>query len=222
MDYRELKKIVRRGEGQHIEFKLRANHPEKIVREAIAFANSEGGLLLIGINDDKEIRGLKDANEDEFALVRALEKHCHPVLEYSMDRVSLGTDSDREVLIFSIPSSEHVHYYIENPNIRKGQAYIRIDDKSLKASPEMKQILKGKKRDKNIKFTFGEKERILMQYLENNQSITVDEFSRTAKIPRKVASRTLVLLVLAKVLQIKPNLMRDFFEFREPQASSLY
>jgi hypothetical protein len=50
-----------------------------------------------------------------------------------------------------------------------------------------------------------------MRYLESHPAITVDEFSKTANIPRQIASRTLVLLVLANVLKIMPNELQDYF-----------
>lgn len=213
MDYHELKKIVRQGEGLHLEFKLKANHPKKIVREAVAFANSEGGLLLIGVNDDKDIRGLKYAEEDKYVLCKALDENCSPSIQYDVQHIPI--EKDRDVLVFHIPKSKYLHYVIddEEDNIRK--AYIRIEDKSVKASPEMREILRGQRRKRNIKFNFGEKERILMQYLQTHQRITVDEFSKTANIPRRVASRTLVLLVLARVLRIIPDMISDSFEFQE-------
>ena len=55
----QLRRLVSQGEGQHLEFKRKASFPEKIVRELIAFANTEGGTLLIGVDDDKSIPGVK-------------------------------------------------------------------------------------------------------------------------------------------------------------------
>ena len=55
----ELKRLALEGEGLQLEFKRKASHPEKIVRELIAFANTEGGTLLIGVDDDGSIPGLK-------------------------------------------------------------------------------------------------------------------------------------------------------------------
>ncbi|GAB4395677.1 MAG: hypothetical protein OHK0053_05540 [Microscillaceae bacterium] len=214
MDYPTLKKLVRQGEGLHLEFKLKANHPEKIVREAVAFANSEGGLLLIGVDDDKTIRGLKYASEDEYSLVEAFAKYCSPPIDYLLEKVPV--EANREVLVFTIPKSENVHFVIENFETGWGQAYVRVEDKSLKASREMREILRGRRRNRNVQFQYGTKEEILMKYLETHRQITVDEFSRTAKIPRRVASRTLVLLVLARVLQIQPNPVHaDAFTFTE-------
>ena len=55
----ELKKLVHRGEGSHLEFKRKVAHPDKIIKELIAFANTGGGIMLIGVADDKSIPGLK-------------------------------------------------------------------------------------------------------------------------------------------------------------------
>ena len=55
----ELRKLISKGEGLHLEFKRKALHPDKILRELIAFANSGGGILLVGVDDDKSIPGLK-------------------------------------------------------------------------------------------------------------------------------------------------------------------
>ncbi len=71
-DLKSLKALVRQGEGMHLEFKLKATHPEKIVREIVAFANAEGGLLLVGVGDDRSVPGVKFADEDEYILTRAI------------------------------------------------------------------------------------------------------------------------------------------------------
>jgi predicted HTH transcriptional regulator len=82
------------------------------VREIVAFANTDGGKLLIGIGDDRSIKGLKYADEDEYILVRAIEKHCSPHIEYTIDRVHVG--DEYEVLVFTImPSTEHLHYVLQ-------------------------------------------------------------------------------------------------------------
>ena len=68
----ELKKLVLNGESQFLEFKKKADHPEKIVREMVAFANSEGGTLLIGVDDRGNISGLPFPDEDTYAMEAAI------------------------------------------------------------------------------------------------------------------------------------------------------
>jgi hypothetical protein len=50
-----------------------------------------------------------------------------------------------------------------------------------------------------------------MKYLDSNKEITVTKFSEIAEIPKKIASRTLVLLVLAGVLKVNPSEIEDTF-----------
>ncbi len=49
------------GEYLHHEFKRKIDNPESIAGEIVAFANSEGGVLYIGIEDDGGIVGLEDS-----------------------------------------------------------------------------------------------------------------------------------------------------------------
>ena len=214
MDYRALKDLVRHGEGSQLEFKLKSNHPEKIIREMVAFANTEGGILLIGVGDDKSVQGLKYADEDEYLLVRALEKFCFPAIAYTLERISIP--GEREVLMFRVPRSPTRPLYIvpdpQKPEEKK--AYVRVDDKSVQASKEVREILKGERDARNIRFSYGDKERMLMKHLGEHDRITVDLFASVAGISRKIASRTLVLLVLANVLEVHPNEVMDYFTSR--------
>ena len=234
MDYKTLRELVRQGEGKHIEFKLKTNHPEKIVREIVAFANSGGGYLLIGVGDDRSIKGLKYADEDEYLLVRAIEKYCSPGIEYEIERISIG--EERDVLVFTIlPSPKRPHYVLQpaetsltaaktpTTGTQKGKphaapqnnlvkkTYIRVADRSIQASWEMREILRRQDDDRNVKFQYGDKERKLMQHLDQHQSVTVADFASVAGISRNIASKTLVLLVLANVLDVHPDETVDRF-----------
>jgi predicted HTH transcriptional regulator len=214
MDQKTLQYLVRQGEGTHLEFKQKTNHPEKIIRELVAFANTGGGLLLIGVADDKSIPGLKYADEDIYLLERAIRNHCFPAIPYSVERIMLP--NEREVLLIRVPKSpDRPHYVVPNlnqPDDKK--AYVRVADRSVQASREMREIMKGERTDRGIRFTYGDKERVLMQHLGQHQTITVDVFANTANIPRKIASRTLVLLVLANVLDVHPDEVTDRYTSR--------
>ena len=215
VDYKMLKELVRRGEGHFLEFKLKTNHPDKIVREIVAFANTDGGTLLIGIGDDGTIPGLKYADEDEYILVRAIEKFCFPAITYTLERVQLH--DEREVLVLCIPRSPHrPHHVLPDPaDPENRKVYVRVDDKSVQASKEVREIMKGERADRNVRFNYGDKEKALMHYLGQNTYVTVDMFAALANISRKIASRTLVLLVLANVLDIFPSDVMDRYTAKQ-------
>jgi predicted HTH transcriptional regulator len=58
---------------------------------------------------------------------------------------------------------------------------------------------------------YGEKEQKLIRYLGDNPNVTVDSFATIANISRRMASKTLILLVLANVLKVQPEEMTDKF-----------
>jgi predicted HTH transcriptional regulator len=151
---------------------------------------------------------LKYPDEDEYILVRAIEKYCWPAIRYRLERIPVG--DEREVLLFHIPRSvEKPHFVVDSRGEKR--AYIRMGDKSLQASREMKEIMRRGKENRDIRFRYGDKERTLMQLLDEQKSVTVDSFASIAGIPRRLASRTLVQLVLAKILEVQPDEAVDHF-----------
>ena len=74
LDYKNLRNLVRHGEGQRLEFKMKVKFPEKIIKELVAFANTDGGHLFVGVGDEGQLEGLKFAEEDQFLLERAIDK----------------------------------------------------------------------------------------------------------------------------------------------------
>jgi predicted HTH transcriptional regulator len=209
-ELKDLRQLVRQGEGQQLEFKLKSNHPDKIMKEVVAFANSEGGKLLIGVADNKELIGLKYPDEDEYIISKSIEKFIFPEVNYKLQKIRL--DNEKEILIYDILASENKPHCLDLKGIPdERKIFVRSADKSIQASKEVKEILKGNKKNKGYKFAYGEKENLLMKYLDSNKEITVTKFSEIAEIPKKIASRTLVLLVLAGVLKVNPNEIEDTF-----------
>lgn len=201
---------MKQGEGGEIEFKRKVAHPEKIVREIVAFANTSGGYLLIGVDDNGTIPGLKFAEEEEFVLNNAIKKYCIPAIKFSTEIINIS--EKRAVLKYIInESNRKPHYVIEDFNTRKGKAYVRVKDRSIQASKELQEVLKRRQKPRGIKFNFGDKEKILMEYLAVHGSITLNHFQNLAGISRHMASRTLVILVLANVLEISPQEKEDLF-----------
>lgn len=208
MDLKDLKNLVRKGEGSQLEFKLKAKHPEKIIREIVAFANTDGGTLLLGVGDDKSIPGLKFADDEEFILVQAIEKFCDPPINFQLERMAIT--NERDILIFTIPESNEKPHFVKLSSTEPPKAYVRVQDRSVQASKEVKQILR-RENEEGIRFVFGEKEKVLMEYLAQHQNITLEKFAEIAKIPLWLASRTLVLLVLSHVLRVQPNELVDTY-----------
>ena len=213
LELRDLKSLVREGEGSQLEFKLKTTHPDKIMREVVAFANTSGGKLLLGVSDEGELRGLKFPDEDIYVMEKAFASYITPQVNYTVEEVQL--ENKRIVLIYNIEKSTNsligFKTAIETEPLK---VYVRNEDKSIQASKEIREILKNKLKDKNFSFHYGEKEDKLMKYLDVNTTITLPEFAQLSGISFKQASQTLVLLVLAGVLQVSANESDDKYTLR--------
>jgi hypothetical protein len=203
----QLRKLVAAGEGSTLEFKRKATYPEKIVREMIAFANTKGGILLLGIGDDGTVPGLKHPEEEVHVMNLALKK-VKPALHYIQTFIPIG--NSRTVIQYEIIESEEKPHYFVNGEASK-ESFVRVEDKSIKASREVKEIIRREQEKKDIKFWYAEHEKFLMEYLDKNTSITLAEFVTLSGLKKFYASKKLVILVLADVLRITPNEKGDIF-----------
>jgi predicted HTH transcriptional regulator len=210
---RQLRNLVKQGEGQRLEFKRKANHPEKIMREVCAFANSEGGILLVGVEDNGKIYGLKDYKGDEYVLGQAFIFNLSPQVEYHVEILEI--DNNHSVLKYEIMPSYHKPiYHYEYPG-SKPIAYVRNADKSIKASVEMLRILKSTNDPRGTNIVFGEKEKQLMQRIDEKKQTNVDDFAQYAGVNRRWASNLLVKFTRAGILSIFPNDKGDIYKLKE-------
>jgi len=213
----QLKKLVMQGEGLTLEFKRKAAFPEKIVREMIAFANTKGGILLVGIGDDLTIPGLKHPEDDSHVIKQALKK-CKPALKYTETYIPIG--NARTVIQYEIAESTNKPHYLLTDTETK-ESFVRVEDKSIKASREVREIAKRSQHKKDIRFNYGEHEHLLMKYLDVNNTITLKKFTEISGLKKFYASKKLILLVLADVLRVSPNERGDIYSlaFRSGESS---
>lgn len=207
---RRLNELAKNGEGLFLEFKKKANFPEKIAKELVAFANTQGGLLLLGVDDDGTISGVRNIEGEVFVMEQAIENLIWPKLNYTLDVIKLN--EKKGVAVFEIERGEKLPLkLLDGTGTRTGKVYVRTGEQSIQASKEMCEILRRRIKAKDTQFTFGEKERKLMELLENNSTITLMEYAKAARLSIFIASRTLVKLVLANVLEIQPEEGQDIY-----------
>lgn len=196
----DLARLAANGEGPALEFKQRVPRPARLAKEVVAFANTDGGRVLVGVHDDGTIPGLRDAEEEEFALRHALDTHIDPPLAYTVARVPLP-GAQRDVLVVDVPPSpQRPHFVVEGGEVLP-QAYVRVGASSVEASREaVKLMRRGPDDARGVRFEFGDKEALLLRYLDAYGRITVAGFAQIAGVPVRQARHTLVLLTRAGVL----------------------
>ncbi|MCS7229941.1 MAG: ATP-binding protein [Candidatus Kryptonium sp.] len=208
MNLEQLNNILFEGEGLTVEFKRKVSSPEKIARAMIAFANTHGGVLIFGIDDDGSVIGVNSEKEEIDLIFTAAREHCYPPIEPKIEIFEL---EGKDVIVVTIEKSEEKPHYLISSNGDAGKVFIRLGSQNVIASDEMIKLLKSESEEKPLRISIGEKERRLLNYLDNFGKITVKEFSKLVKISEEEASDILVNLVRAGILKINISETGDYF-----------
>ena len=195
-----LLETVAEGEGLCIEFKRLVHSPAKIARSIAAFANTSGGHILIGVDDDRRIVGISSEKETLEVIDDALRLHIEPMP--ALD-VHVEEYKRRMVLIVSVPESpDRPHFHIEEGYSRdtgkrvvERRVFIREGSHNKAATEDRIALFQSQK--KPLKLSFSDRERKLLDYLGQHSRITAPEFAEHAGIPVQEARRILVSLVRA-------------------------
>lgn len=216
MTRKKLIEIIEQGEGLNVEFKQRFSSHEKIAKEMLAFANTKGGVIIFGIDDDKSIYGVESEKEESELIKEAAEKYCEPPFEYSIQIINI---EEKEIVIAEIPESKNKPHRLQDYksefDLNIAAVYIRINDKSVLASKEMIKIFQTQVKNVELKkYEIGKIEKFIFDYLEENETISVDILKKLANISYRRASRALIKLVRANALFIhtKDN-GEDYFSY---------
>lgn len=204
MKYKELLDLIEEGENIQCEFKRKFSTPEKIAREMIAFANTKGGIVLFGVDDDKSIVGVESEKETAELVIDVAKNFCEPSLDVILDYKEVD---GKEIVIASIPESTYKPHrlqdYKSDMDINTAIVTIRVNDKSVQASKEMIRILRSQTNQAALKkYILGPIEKTVFEYLNKTERISVKELSNLVNISERRASRALVKMVRANLLMI--------------------
>lgn len=195
-DNDELFKFIGEGEHQQQDFKFRVDSSRKIARSLSAFANTDGGRLLIGVKDNGTIAGI-DPEEEFYVLEGAAEVYCKPPIQF--DTKVYDVDG-KLVLIADIPRSSDRPHSVKEEN-DKWLAYIRENDENHLANGVLISYMKDKKTDDRSSLVeYGKEEKELFNYLSKEPDISASKFAKLANIPIKQSVQTLALFLKWEVI----------------------
>ena len=194
---RYLYKLIAQGEHDQQDFKYCINDSKKIARSLVAFANSKGGRLLIGVKDNGKIAGI--SSDEEFYMVESAAKiFSKPAIEFTTRQWQV---EGKTVLEIGIEPGTGKPYFAKDEN-GKWLAYIRIGDENFLAHRIQIEAWKKQKSSKGIYFTYSDQERLLIDHLQKNKSVSFSKFMRLAQISRKTASNILSNFVVIEIIKI--------------------
>ena len=124
----ELLRLIRGGEDTFLELKVKLSNTEKIAQEIVALANTGGGVIVFGVNDQLRVEGVDDPERVQDDLVRICREEVQPPLVPFIDRIAL--DNGRRIVALDIESKRRPY------RTRDGRFYLRIGAEKREASRE--------------------------------------------------------------------------------------
>jgi hypothetical protein len=192
-----IRRLIQSGENQQLDFKFEISDSRKIARTLVAFSNTDGGTLLIGVKDNGKIAGVR-TDEEFFMVQAAADMYCRPEITFVSKR---WTVDGKTVLEVTIPKGTSFPYMAETEP-RKWLAYIRVKDENILATSVHMKVWKNKNHDTGILIEYSDKVKKLLEYLEFNQSISISRFCRTAFLPRNAAENILADLIYFGLIEM--------------------
>jgi predicted HTH transcriptional regulator len=189
-----LRALISRGEGEELEFKKKTTHPTRISRTLSSLANTRGGQVLVGVDDDGRVVGVRDAEEEMFVLREAAAHYIEPPLTLHFREVE--TEDERIVLIVEVPESRNKPHRAQ---IAPGEwrSYIRVRDESVQTSSLTEKLLERQQPEARLeKIPLNRDELRVLEYLRSTPRITVTQYTKLVNISRRRAYRTLIKLTL--------------------------
>ncbi|MFP4041848.1 MAG: helix-turn-helix domain-containing protein [Bacteroidales bacterium] len=189
--------LIRQGEHDMLDFKHSIANAKKIAKSLVAFANTNGGKLLIGVKDNGTISGIR--SEEEFYMIEtAAHMFCKPEIKFSTETWYID---GKTVLEITIPKSLNKIYYAKDSQ-GKWKVYIRVDDKIFLANRVLLKVWKQRRRKRGTYVRYEETEQLLLNFLSENDMITFNKFRKIANISPYKAERILVNLIVLNLIDI--------------------
>ena len=187
-DKRYLLSLIHEGEHQRQDFKYRVADACKLAKSVSAFANTDGGRLLIGVRDDGHLAGVR-SEEEIYMMHQAAYKFCKPEASITFDTYHADGHT---IVVATVPPSNRkpICAKDEEGNMR---AYIRINDENIMASPVHLALWRESQRLQGAVITYDDDIRHLLDVMQGQN--TLNQIVRLSHLPRRTVISLLSRLI---------------------------
>lgn len=214
-DTEYIHELIRQGEHQQQDFKFEISDARKIARSLSAFSNTEGGRLLIGVKDNGKIAGVR--SEEEIYMIEAAAKlYSKPQISFSVRNYQI---EGKTVVEITVPEGNQKPYCARDDD-NQYRAYLRIKDENILATPVHIRIWQLTNTPKGTFIQYSEREQMLLDYLSQNEKISLSQYSKLFSVPRSKAINLLAKLIRFGI--IEPFFLEHKFYYRIPVLSPLH
>lgn len=210
-DSKILRERIKNGEGLNLDFKHSINDSKKIARSLVAFANTKGGSLLIGVKDNGSIAGIS-SDEEYYMVETASIVFCKPNVEFTHKSWKIDGKNVLEIIVKA--SENKPHKAPDKHNEYK--AFIRVKDENFVACKIIVDTWKQQQKGiKGVKLIYDDVVETLLNEISENGSISKSQLIRITGIKSQKANALLTNLLLMNILKAEISENITNFVFHE-------
>jgi len=125
--------VLNQPEGKTLEFKQNSSSPKPILKSLVAFANTAGGRLVVGVADDKQLVGVENPLDEEERLCNLIADSISPRL---VPNIELITVDDKTLMVIEVFLSNSRPHWLNAEGAEDG-VYVRLGSSNRKADREL-------------------------------------------------------------------------------------
>lgn len=206
-----IKSLIAQGEHQQLDFKFAISDARKIAKTLVAFANTDGGKLLIGVKDNGTIAGVR--SEEEIYMIETASLYCKPSVTYTIKKWQV----DGKIVIEVEVEKSHQLCYVKDETNR-WIVYIRNHDQNIRANKIYIQYQKKKDKVRGVFLKYTDDEKKLLHYLAENRDVSFSRLQKSSRLTYSKTESLLVNLLCLDVIEMKMTVHGTFYNLKKNVA----
>lgn len=207
---RYIHNLILEGEHQQLDFKFEIADAPKIARTFAAFANTDGGRLLIGVKDNGNIAGIR-TDEEAYMVESSAHIYCKPAVKYEIVPHKIKDKTILEVIIPESHSKPHTAPWKDGTY----KAFVRVKDENFVANDVIKEVWTIKHQEKQVYVKYDDFEERLFSLIKEKGEIRIQDFIKTCKIKPYLAKKILANLISIDLIDIRITEEDVFYSIRD-------
>lgn len=182
--------LIEEGEHEHQDFKFAISDARKIARSLSAFANNDGGRLLVGVKDNGQIAGLR-TDEDIYLIEQAAEMYCRPAREVTS--TAFRCEGGKVVVRVEIAAKSRTEPPVA---VREAdgtmKCYYRVADENIVVPPVVERAWRYRAQAGALSFSPSAERMALLSLAARPEGTSLRDFMLTAHISETAATQVLM------------------------------
>ena len=207
---------IRQGESQTREFKFRVDSQRKIAKTLVAFANTDGGTIYIGVKDNGVVAGVR-GEEELYMIEGAADLHTRPPVPFTAEALDVDGKMVLAIHVSKSSTPPHEAHEEEADGSREWTAYFRQGAANFRANG----VLMEYWRSAEVAKSLGESDQAVLAVLrESEEACSVSQIIKKSGLPARTVEQALATLIAWDAVEFLAGDRGIRFGLREEEEKS--